>query len=71
MLIDVCSMHGYVLTEALGGGKKGTIVRLKYEAKIKPRWFKDWIFNHPRIVIPILAAIVAAITVAIFDPLVV
>ncbi|KAF2128791.1 hypothetical protein P153DRAFT_385993 [Dothidotthia symphoricarpi CBS 119687] len=62
-------MHGYVLTEALGGGKKGTVVRLKYEAKIKPRWFKDWLFSHPRIVIPVLAAIVATITVAIFDPI--
>ena len=29
---------------------------------------RDWIVNHPRIVLPILAAIVAGITVAVFDP---
>jgi hypothetical protein len=62
-------MHGYLVTEAEGGGQKGTILRLSYDQKIKPRWVRDWIFNHPRIVIPILAAIIAGITVAIFDPI--
>jgi hypothetical protein len=61
-------MHGYLVSEAEGGGQKGTILRLSYDQKIKPRWIRDWIFNHPRIVIPILAAIIAGITVAIFDP---
>ena len=46
-------MHGYLVSEADGGGKKGTILRLKYEQKIKPRYIRDWIFSHPRIVIPI------------------
>lgn len=62
-------MHGYLVSQAEGGGAKGTILRLKYEQKIKPRWIRDWIFSHPRIVIPILAAIIAGITVAIFDPI--
>ncbi|KAJ8113831.1 hypothetical protein OPT61_g4129 [Boeremia exigua] len=62
-------MHGYVVSQAEGGGAKGTILRLKYEQKIKPRWIRDWLFSHPRIVIPILAAIIAGITVAIFDPI--
>lgn len=61
-------MHGVVVGEAEGGGKTGTLLRLKYEQKIKPHWIRDWIVNHPRIVIPILAAIVAGITVAVFDP---
>lgn len=62
-------MHGYLVSQAEGGGVKGTILRLKYEQKIKPRWIRDWLFSHPRIVIPILAAIIAGITVAIFDPI--
>ncbi|PVH99625.1 hypothetical protein DM02DRAFT_656180 [Periconia macrospinosa] len=56
-------LHGFVVEET------GTRLRLKYERKIKAHWIRDWIVNHPRIVIPILAAIVAGITVAIFDPI--
>ncbi|KAF2182691.1 hypothetical protein K469DRAFT_711363 [Zopfia rhizophila CBS 207.26] len=62
-------MHGYLVTEAEGGGKKGTVLRLTYEQKIKPHWIRDWLVNHPRIVIPAIAAIVAGITVAVFDPI--
>jgi len=61
-------MHGYLVDGAEGGGKLGTLLRLKYEQKIKAHWIRDWLVNHPRIVIPILAAIVAGITVAVFDP---
>ncbi|SMR62875.1 unnamed protein product [Zymoseptoria tritici ST99CH_3D1] len=62
-------MHGYLVTEAQGGGKSGTVLRLLYEKKQRAGWIKDWLFSHPRIVIPILAALIASITVAIFDPL--
>jgi hypothetical protein len=61
-------MHGYMVTEAEGGGKKGTFLRLTYEQRIKAHWIRDWFLNHPRIVIPIIAALVAGITVAVFDP---
>jgi hypothetical protein len=61
-------LHGLTIPESQGGGKSGTVLRLSYEAKQKTNWIKDWLFSHPRIVIPALAAIVAAITVAIFDP---
>lgn len=61
-------MHGYLVTEAEGGGKNGTVLRLTYEQKIKAHWIRDWLFSHPRIVIPILAALIAGITVAVFDP---
>jgi len=61
-------MHGYKVSEAEGGGKSGTVLRLSYEQKIKAHWIHDWVMSHPRIVIPILAALVAGITVAIFDP---
>jgi hypothetical protein len=61
-------LHGYVVQDSEGGGKTGTLLRLKYEQKIKAHWIRDWLVNHPRIVIPIIAALVAGITVAIFDP---
>ena len=63
-------MHGYLISEAEGGGAKGTILRLKYEQKIKPRYIRDWILNHPRIVIPIVAALIAGTVAIVFDPLV-
>lgn len=62
-------LHGYTVTEAQGGGKVGTVFRLTYEKKARFGWIKDWIFNHPRLVIPALAALVAGITVSVFDPL--
>lgn len=62
-------MHGYVVSEAEGGGKAGTKFKINYERKIKLSTIKDWLFNHPRIVIPALAALVAAITVIVFDPI--
>ncbi|CZT19828.1 related to Mitochondrial escape protein 2 [Ramularia collo-cygni] len=62
-------LHGYIVSESEGGGKMGTVLRLTYEKKQRAGWAKDWIFGHPRIAIPILAALVAGITVAIFDPL--
>ncbi|KAI5247192.1 hypothetical protein E4T43_02249 [Aureobasidium subglaciale] len=62
-------LHGYVVSEAQGGGKLGTVFRIGYEKKQKARWFIDWLTSHPRIVIPAVAALVAGITVAVFDPI--
>lgn len=62
-------MHGYTAFEEEGGGKAGTRFKINYERKIKFSMIKDWIFSHPRIVIPALAALVATITVIIFDPI--
>lgn len=62
-------MHGYVVGEAQGGGKSGTVLRLSYEKRQKSGWIWDWLTSHPRIVIPILAALVAGFTVTVFDPI--
>ncbi|KAF2826174.1 hypothetical protein CC86DRAFT_350666 [Ophiobolus disseminans] len=62
-------MHGYLVSEAEGGGKKGTVLRLKYEQKIKPKYVRDWIFGHPRIIIPIVAALIAGTVAIVFDPI--
>lgn len=62
-------LHGYTVNETQGGGKLGTVFRLTYEKKQRPSWVKDWIFGHPRLVIPLLAALVAGIVAVVFDPL--
>ena len=62
-------MHGYVLPESEGGGKTGTLLHLKYEARHRSNWAWDWLMNHPRIVLPLLIAVLSATAVAIFDPI--
>lgn len=62
-------MHGFVVSEEAGGGKSGTRFKINYERKIKLFMIKDWILNHPRLVIPAIAALIATITVIIFDPI--
>ncbi|KAL2265141.1 hypothetical protein VTJ83DRAFT_6241 [Remersonia thermophila] len=60
-------MHGFVLKEE--GSKSPTRLRISYEQRVKPHVVWDWITNHTRIVIPIIAAFLAAFTVAVFDPI--
>ncbi|TVY94316.1 Mitochondrial escape protein [Lachnellula willkommii] len=60
-------MHGF--TAKAGGGEAGTVVRLSFEATMKSHWIREWLVNHPRVVIPAVAALVATITVAVFDPI--
>jgi hypothetical protein len=42
---------------------------LTYEKKQRAGWFKDWLLSHPRILIPLVAALVAGISVLVFDPI--
>lgn len=62
-------LHGYTVSDAQGGGKKGTVLRLTYEKYQRAGWVKDWLFSHPRIVIPLIAALIAGISIAVFDPI--
>lgn len=62
-------MHGFIVSEEAGGGKAGTLLRLSYEQRIKAHLIREWLMSHPRIVIPIVAGLLATITVAIFDPI--
>ena len=61
-------MHGFIVAEVAGGGPAGTELRLSYERRAKAHWIRDWLFSHPRLVIPALAALIATFTVAVFDP---
>ncbi|PHH50743.1 Mitochondrial escape protein 2 [Ceratocystis fimbriata CBS 114723] len=62
-------LHGVLVPAELGGGKDGTRLQTSYETNVRMRGLWTWITSHPRIVIPILAAILAAITVSVFDPI--
>ncbi|KAI1109479.1 escape protein-like protein 2 [Nemania sp. NC0429] len=62
-------LHGFVVSEELGGGKLGTKCRISYERRIKPHRFWEWLTNHPRIVIPAIVALLTGITVVVFDPI--
>ncbi|KAB5585489.1 RNA12 protein [Coniochaeta sp. 2T2.1] len=62
-------LHGFTVLEQVGGGKNGTKLRLSYEQKVKPHHIWDWVTSHPRIVIPLVAAFLAAFTVIVFDPI--
>lgn len=62
-------LHGLKISEEAGGGKTGTVLRLSYAPKMKAHWIRDWIVGHPRVVIPIVAALLATFTVAVFDPI--
>ncbi|GAP90097.1 putative mitochondrial escape protein 2 [Rosellinia necatrix] len=62
-------LHGFVVPEKLGGGKLGTKFRISYERRTRPHRFWDWITNHPRIVIPVIVALLTGFTVVIFDPI--
>lgn len=60
-------MHGVVLREQ--GSKNATKLRLSYEQRVKAHHIWAWFTSHPRIVIPLVAALIAAFTVAVFDPI--
>ena len=62
-------LHGFVVPSAQGGGSSGTLLRITYEKKERAGWIKNWIFDHPRIVLPLFAALLAGISYMIFDPL--
>ncbi|KAK8094415.1 Mitochondrial escape protein 2 [Apiospora hydei] len=62
-------LHGFVVSSESGGGKAGTKLRMSYEEKAKGHQFWGWMTSHPRIVFPILVALLTGVTVVIFDPI--
>lgn len=60
-------MHGFIARDE---DSAVPIARLKlgYEQNPKTSWLKDWLFSHPRIAIPLLAALAALAATMIFDP---
>ncbi|KAF5678888.1 mitochondrial escape 2 [Fusarium heterosporum] len=62
-------MHGFIVNEMLGGGKNGTKLRMSFEKRVKAHSVWNWLSNHPRVVIPVVAALIAGFSVLIFDPI--
>lgn len=62
-------LHGFTVPPSQGGGSVGTVLRITYEKRERASYIKSWMFDHPRIMIPLLAALVAGISIAVFDPL--
>ncbi len=62
-------MHGFKVLEEAGGGVGGTQLRLSYEQKIKAHMIRDFVMGHPRIFIPLMAALLGGLAVAVFDPI--
>lgn len=62
-------LHGFKILPDAGGGPSGALLEISFEAKRKTHWIREWLFSHPRIVVPILAALIAGVTVMIFDPI--
>lgn len=67
-ILSKACLHGIVVAED-ESGVPTTKLKLAFEERPKKRWFSDWFFNHPRVVIPLLAALAAAFTVVVFDPI--
>ncbi|KAI9661411.1 MAG: mitochondrial escape protein 2 [Alyxoria varia] len=44
-------------------------LKISYQRSEKANWVFNWLSKHPRIVVPLIAGLVATITVAIFDPI--
>ncbi|KAM3468192.1 hypothetical protein MY5147_008180 [Beauveria neobassiana] len=61
--------HGFVVPKSQGGGAAGTMLRISYVKRVKGHNIWNWITSHPRIVFPIIAALLAGFSVIIFDPI--
>ncbi|KAK6534322.1 mitochondrial escape protein 2 [Arthrobotrys megalospora] len=48
---------------------KETQLRILYSRVVKAHTIRKWILDHPKIVLPVLAALIAAIAIAVFDPI--
>lgn len=46
-----------------------TVLRIFYSERIQNRKLKDWISSHPRIVLPVLLALLGTTAAVIFDPI--
>ncbi|KAK6521173.1 mitochondrial escape protein 2 [Arthrobotrys conoides] len=48
---------------------KETQLRILYSRTVKAHTIRKWILDHPKIVLPIILAVIAAIAIAVFDPI--
>jgi len=48
---------------------KATILRTAYQQPIQAHAIRDWISNHPKIVLPVIVFLLGTLTYTIFDPI--
>lgn len=61
-------LHGYIIPGKEGKAGSGTLLKIGCERKDKAHWIMNWLMSHPRVVIPALLALLAAVSVAVFNP---
>ncbi|KAF3941233.1 hypothetical protein ABW19_dt0206874 [Dactylella cylindrospora] len=59
-------LHDMKVTNSDG---KVTQLRILYAPVLKSHAIRQWILDHPKIVLPVVAAVLAAIAVSVFDPI--
>ncbi|KAA8893885.1 RNA12 protein-domain-containing protein [Sphaerosporella brunnea] len=64
-------LHGFTVPEmsSIAGKEGGVTLRIFYESTIRAHYIRDWIVNHPRITLPILAGIITTVAIWVFDPI--
>jgi hypothetical protein len=64
-------LHGFMVPEieSIAGREGGVTMRILYERTRKTHWIRDWTMSHPRIILPVIAAIITTIAVWVFDPI--
>ncbi|EPQ58246.1 hypothetical protein GLOTRDRAFT_57027 [Gloeophyllum trabeum ATCC 11539] len=60
-------IHGLAIPSTPSGGR--TILRLGYREPLQAHVIRDWIFSHPRIVLPIVVFFLGTLTYTVFDPI--
>ncbi|KAI8390823.1 RNA12 protein-domain-containing protein [Radiomyces spectabilis] len=54
-------LHGHII--------HNTRLNILYERQLRTNVVKEWLVSHPRITIPVIAALIAGVTYAVFDPI--
>ncbi|KAJ1307477.1 hypothetical protein OPQ81_001576 [Rhizoctonia solani] len=66
---DVIGRSGPGIALSVAPGTKITRLSMLYDQPIKEKAIRNWLANHPRIVLPVLAFLIGTITYTVFDPI--
>ncbi|KAG8733505.1 mitochondrial escape protein 2 [Ceratobasidium sp. 423] len=66
---DVIGRSGPGIALSVAPGTKLTRLSMLYEQPLKENAIRNWLASHPRIVLPVLAFLIGAITYTVFDPI--
>ncbi|CAE6435290.1 hypothetical protein ACGC1H_002868 [Rhizoctonia solani] len=66
---DVLGRSGPGIALPVAPGTKLTRLSMLYEQPIKENAIRNWLANHPRLVLPVLAFLIGTISYTVFDPI--